>query len=269
MEGTKSVNETRNSRYRKIFEKPISKITDILVKIPHISANKITVAGTVSVLLGGALKALPENIINSDLGISLIALGLIGIGAMADGFDGAVARRLGISSVDGALLDMMMDRIQESGLAFSRMVAAFFRNDDLGIAAATAAGITNPLTSYTRALAEEKGGSVSEAGEKFPATIGNRFPRAIMNTPATIFPEPQNIPLQNILDTMATIGNLAATLERYGKCKKIPKIIGPLTKDQYTAAKKKELMKKFIPVNTIILGMTAIGLIGIKNLGRS
>ena len=166
-----------------------------------------------------------------------------------------------------------MDRIQESGLAFSRMIAAFFRNDDLGIVAATAAGITNPLTSYTRALAEEKGGSVLEAGEKFPATIGNRFPRAIMNTLATVFPEPQNIPLQNILDIMTTIGNLAATLERHRKCKKIPKNIGPLTKDQYTdqytATRKKELLRKFIPVNTIILGMAAVGLIGIKNLGRS
>ena len=124
---------------------------------------------------GGLVRALAEHDVSPTtvslvglaiclIGAPLIGMGwmylgpaIFGIGSMADGVDGALARRRGIVSDFGAFLDSTIDRVSEAaGLAG---LAAYFASigEVWAVVLAVLALFGGNLTSYVRARAETLG----------------------------------------------------------------------------------------------------------------
>ena len=114
----------------------------------HISANAITIAGTVITAVSAYFAADGRFFI-----AGLIFLG----GSSLDLFDGAVARLTGTASRFGAFLDSLMDRVGEAALLFGLLAYYVRDGHELGAYLAFAAAIASLLVSYSRARAEGLG----------------------------------------------------------------------------------------------------------------
>ena len=107
---------------RRIIDPPLERVSAVLAGWP-ISANAVTIAGFalgLAAMLAIALEA---------YGLGLL---LLVSNRLADGLDGAVARRRGVTDL-GGFLDITLDFIFYSGLVFAFAVAAPETN---GLAAA-------------------------------------------------------------------------------------------------------------------------------------
>ena len=245
---------------RKIGDAILTKPVDRLIKrFPKITADAVTKTGLGLTLIGSAVKALPETI-TSGVDTSLIALGLMAAGAILDGLDGKIARTKGESTINGALTDVVSDRLGESGMAASRIIQAAARRDRLGIVTATLAGITGPLPSLFRAKVEEKGYFVPESGKNPATVLGARLPRVIFGTAATVYPTALDLPIQVGLDSVTTASNIALTFERLNIFLQAKR--GQLTENpdllaQELGKKKAEVLTKLVVFNGV--GMVAIG----------
>lgn len=124
------------------------------------SPNGVTIAGFLVCTLAGLAAA---------LGASLPAAGLFLVGSLADGLDGAMARRAGRASAFGAYLDSLLDRAGEAvilagiaaGAASGALVPAAPALTALAATLALGAGY---LVSYARARAEGLGIAIGEQG---------------------------------------------------------------------------------------------------------
>ena len=204
------IEKTRNSPFRevsKIFYPLAKKLNDFGIK-----ANQVTLAGTYLTGLGSLLK-MSEKQFGTDF--SFFALGLFVLGLTCDGLDGALARISGTADKEGAVYDLVNDRVQELLLTTTRIANASERRDILGVIAATLAGLTNPLPSYIRAMVEAKGGCVPETGKNPLSFLGTRAPRTGLAILATCFPEVAidytKSPFQPIADLLITVGNVFST----------------------------------------------------------
>jgi len=261
----------QNSFFRK-FTGPV---TDGLARslkktIPGITADDITQAGFWGVALGAALAVIPKEL-TPGVNTTPIALAFMAGGTSLDALDGAMARVLGTTSINGALLDTLVDRKQESVLALSRIVSASLRKDSFGVMVATLAGVTNPLPSFLRSKVEKKGYFVPESGAKWVSFFGTRPMRALFGIlgtaiPETHFPGLENPTLQPALDTLSALSNIFTTFERAnilaqannGQLKTNPDEAA----QQLGILKSKEL-SKYIAVNTAL--MIVVGTIGLFN----
>lgn len=128
----------------RFFSDPVA---GVLVAL-HISANMVTLAGFAVASLGGWMLA--DGLIWQG-GLVMLA------GSLMDMFDGAVARRTGQTTVFGAFLDSVMDRLGEAVVLFGLLV--FYARDahTLGAYLACGAIVTSTMVSYARARAEGLG----------------------------------------------------------------------------------------------------------------
>lgn len=264
--------KAQNSIFRGLTEPVAERVALTLTKIfPGITADNLTKFGFCGVTIGAGLTIIPKELV-SGFNLNLPAVGLMTGGTLLDAVDGAMARLLGTASAEGALLDMMTDRKQEAVLALARIVAASMRKDSLGVIAATAAGITNPIPSKYRAMAEERGYYVPESGANFGSIFGTRPIRALLGVSATAYPEVRMLGLEHptmqpILDSVSIIGNLLTVLERakilnQARSKQLK--INPDPSTQELGRLKSEALSQFIKVNTaLMLGAGAVGLTSI------
>ena len=253
--------KARNSRLRKTTEKFLQPIVRGLIRIPGVTANRITASGTILVSAGSF-----ERVLNEKLS-PWVALGLIGLGVLADAFDGQIARALNQSSDKGALFDLLNDRFQESVMALSRIVMAAERKDPFGVVLATLAGVTNPLPSLMRAEVEEKGRVVAESGKNPLSFLGTRLGRVTIGVPTTVFPEAfytGPFAFQALGDLLTTIANVRSFLER----RKDLLALSPETDINNDndlsrlGREKKEALKRFTIINSlVIVSAGAVGLI--------
>lgn len=251
-----------NSIFRRITDPVAKKAALGLIKIfPGITADNLTKFGFCGVTIGAGLTIIPKELVDG-FSLNLPAVGLMTGGTLLDAVDGAMARLLGTASTEGALLDMMTDRKQETVLALARIFSAGIRKNTFGVIAATAAGITNPIPSKYRAMVEERGYYVPESGANVGSFFGTRSVRALLGISATAYPNPQiagaELPIQPILDAITILGNTLTTFERMGILKQAKK--GQLKVNLDPNARelgrlKSEALSKFIKVNTgLMLG---------------
>jgi phosphatidylglycerophosphate synthase len=258
--------KSRNSPVRSFLQKPVDKLASSLVKrFPDLTADHITYAGTTLVALGASLRAVSEGL-GQDY--SWFSLGLIGLGVAFDGLDGAVARQKNPDdkSSHGVIVDVLNDRAQETVLALSRIATASLRGDPFGVLAATFAGITNPLPSLTRAMAEKNGVIVAESGKNPLSFLGTRLGRVGLAVSATVYPQTNipfvNEPMQPFLDALTTFANISSTIERifiWLKNRGSNQSLDETSK--MIAAEKAKALTTFTLINTVVL--IPAGIIGI------
>lgn len=143
------------------FEKSLSPLIEFLAH-RRVSPNLITLLGFVLVAVGSLLLL---------YGMNIVAFALLGIGALLDAVDGAVARRLGADSEFGAFLDSTLDRFSDAlpFLAFAVIYGS--EGEPWGVALSTLALIASFGVSYSRARAESLGvygiGGIFERTERW------------------------------------------------------------------------------------------------------
>lgn len=252
----------RNSPLRLKVEKLLKPVVDRLTKIPGIKADHITLAGLGLVGLGSLEKVLMPD----SLPAALIAFGLMSFGVSGDALDGALARALDQSSPHGALLDLLVDRGEESMMALARIFAASSRRDPLGVLAAFLAGLTNPIPSYLRAKVEAKGGVVPESGKNPISFLGTRGGRVLTSVPTTAFPttvEFNGLSFQAGIDFASALANIITTCERFSILKKVKDQGGEGSDLNLVGKEKEEKLRRFILFNTV--GILLAGVIGLVN----
>lgn len=259
-----------NSIFRRITDPIAEKAALGLTKIfPGITADNVTNAGFFGVYAGATLSIIPKGMIGADF--APYAVALMAGGTSLDALDGTMARLLGTASTEGALLDMITDRKQEMILALARIATASMRKDTVGVIAATAAGISNPIPSKYRAMTEELGYYVPESGARVSSFFGTRPIRALLGISATAYPEAHILgiesPMQPILDSISVIGNVFASMERakiLGQAKRGQLKVNPDPNAQELGRLKSEALSQFIKVNTVLmLGAGTVGLTSI------
>lgn len=234
----------------------------------RINPNAISVFGVGLAYVGSAIKAIPE--INSGEKATAWAIGLLASALACDGLDGAVARLKGERTeneeINGALVDLYSDRLQESGMAIFRIIAAMNRKDPFGVVAATLSGATGPMPSYVRAKAEVLGYHPPEF------SLGTRLPRFFSASAATVYPEQPllfGIPTQLTLDALSTVTNVFTTVQRIKYLQKIKK--GVIKDDiDLDAIKKGKIKTKGLGIyngaNMVVMGV--VGFYGLVNSFR-
>ncbi len=138
------------------FLRFLAPVVDLLVR-KGVSPNAITTFGTVATIIGGGFYA---------RGHIMLAGWIVGLSAICDLMDGAVARKSGRSSAFGAFYDSTLDRVAD-GAVLGGLALFFARN---GVHHAIPDYMSTPmvsvlllgilgsfLTSYTRARAEGLG----------------------------------------------------------------------------------------------------------------
>lgn len=141
---------------QKGFRRGLEPIADFLVE-KGVSPNAITTFGTVATVVGGGIYA------RGDI---RVAGWVVGLSAICDMLDGAVARKSGRSSAFGAFYDSTLDRIAD-GAVLGGLAIFFARNGvhhyipnsmSTPMVSVLLLGILGSfLTSYTRARAEGLG----------------------------------------------------------------------------------------------------------------
>jgi CDP-diacylglycerol--glycerol-3-phosphate 3-phosphatidyltransferase len=138
------------------FLRLLAPVVDLLVR-KGVSPNAITTFGTIATVIGGGFYA---------RGHIMLAGWIVGLSAICDLMDGAVARKSGKSSSFGAFYDSTLDRVAD-GAVLGGLTLFFARN---GVHHAIPDYMSTPmvsvlllgilgsfLTSYTRARAEGLG----------------------------------------------------------------------------------------------------------------
>lgn len=138
------------------FLRLLAPVVDLLVR-KGVSPNAITTFGTIATVIGGGFYA---------RGHIMLAGWIVGLSAICDLMDGAVARKSGRSSAFGAFYDSTLDRVAD-GAVLGGLTLFFARN---GVHHAIPDYMSTPmvsvlllgilgsfLTSYTRARAEGLG----------------------------------------------------------------------------------------------------------------
>ena len=137
------------SRLRTVWGRLMRPLVDLLLRL-GVSPDAVTVTGTVAVV-AIALWAFPS-------GHLLLGAILLGVAALMDTIDGAMARRSGRTGPWGAFLDSTLDRFAD-GAIFAGLVVWFTgRGDDRPTALlALACLVLGAIVPYARARAEGVG----------------------------------------------------------------------------------------------------------------
>ncbi|NPB06005.1 MAG: CDP-alcohol phosphatidyltransferase family protein [Aquificae bacterium] len=134
-------------RVKPYYESFTSPLLELLRK-KGVSPHAVTVTGFILTAAGSAFLYLEKD---------LLAFFLLLAGALADGIDGALARRTGRSSRFGAFLDSTLDRLSDA-LPFVALTGRFAAlADETGALLSSLALTFSLAVSYARARAESLG----------------------------------------------------------------------------------------------------------------
>ncbi len=128
-----------------VFEEKVSPIVQILNRI-NVSPNLLTVSGVLFIAIGSYFLY---------LGNFIVAGLFLTIGNLCDALDGALARKFGKTSVFGAFLDSVVDRVSD----FLPLIALVlvYRENTLYLLIILVAMVGSFMVSYTRARGEGLG----------------------------------------------------------------------------------------------------------------
>lgn len=155
------------SRLRAAWGRLIAPLVDALLKA-GISPDAVTIGGTLAVI-AVALWAFPT-------GHLFLGAILIGVAAVMDTVDGAMARRSGRTGPWGAFLDSTLDRFAD-GAIFAGLVIWFTGGGDDRLTAllALACLVLGGIVPYARARAEGVGANaavgIAERGERLLVSL--------------------------------------------------------------------------------------------------
>jgi len=155
------------SRLRAAWGRLIAPLVDALLKA-GISPDAVTIGGTLAVI-AVALWAFPT-------GHLFLGAILIGVAAVMDTVDGAMARRSGRTGPWGAFLDSTLDRFAD-GAIFAGLVIWFTGGGDDRLTAllALACLVLGGIVPYARARAEGVGATaavgIAERGERLLVSL--------------------------------------------------------------------------------------------------
>ena len=195
--------EARNSRIRELLEPYLNAVADWIVKKFPVSPNLITLAGAAGMMVGAGLANKAQ--LAED---KMFALAMEAFFAGWDAWDGMQARAMNrerkksgepmVPNYWGPLLDTMMDRIVNSGMAALRADSAHKRGSKLGEIAALAMLATSPISALGRKHAERN----LLLAVKEDRGLGSQFGRMIAQVLITTFPSIKGVEIQPIVDTM-------------------------------------------------------------------
>lgn len=141
-----------NPAARKVMSGVIEPPARLLLRL-HVSADAVTIAGTV-LTITVALVMLPQ-------GNFIPAVVILAVLGMSDLLDGTMARLSGTSGPWGNFLDATMDRLAD-GAVFGGLVLYGALNDEPWVTAgALLALVTGQVTSYAKARAEAVGATAN------------------------------------------------------------------------------------------------------------
>ena len=183
--------------FKPYFERSLSPIVDYLSS-RGVHPNLITFTGFGLIALGSVALY---------YGMNLIAVLLMGFGALLDALDGAVARRLGLESEFGAFLDSTVDRLSDALPLFSLALLYAGIGEVVGVALSFLALIGSYGVSYTRARAEALG--VYGIGGFFERT--ERWIVLLLGVALELIP---------LALLVVSVGGFATTLQRVYEVKK-------------------------------------------------
>jgi len=236
---------------------PIAK--NIHEQFPQLSPNHITFLGLCGTTLSLVLNNYAQEKKSSGLR-RLAALSYLASSA-TDALDGALARH--INSIGekhdqrvGQLVDVGVDRAQETIAALMRLKRARQNNQPLGVVAAALSGVTNFLPSYTRARAEARGVDVSETGGNPLNFLGTRAGRLATTMLGNFTPEIKGVNIAPAIDLLSTSANVLTTAQRIKATSQSKKIIEPKLAEKAQKATSREKMLKTLTV----IGVGTIGL---------
>jgi len=138
---------TLTDRTREAFQRILDPITGVLMRTP-ITPNALTIMGAVVNALIGVLVAAGNLTLG---GVVWLMSGLF------DSLDGALARRIGVTSKFGAFLDSTLDRYSEAFVLLGLLIYTGDRGLVLEQRLVFATLVGSLLISYTRARAEGLG----------------------------------------------------------------------------------------------------------------
>ena len=172
-----------------VFEEKIYPVVNILNKI-NVSPNLLTVSGVIFVAVGSYFMYL-ENFLLSAL--------FLAIGNLCDALDGTLARKFGKTSLFGAFLDSVIDRVSD----FLPLIALalVYKNENIYLLIILVAIAGSFMVSYTRARGEG-------LGIKCSIGVLERAERSILLILFTFL----QIPMLAVI--IITIGSIITTLQR-------------------------------------------------------
>ena len=138
---------TVSDRARRFFRWFLDPAAGLLMRL-GVTPNALTVFG--------ALMSLAVGVLGATGNLMLAGLLLLGSGLL-DGLDGALARRIGITSKFGAFLDSTLDRYAEAFVLLGILIYAGDRGLVLEVRLVYITLVGSLLISYTRARAEGLG----------------------------------------------------------------------------------------------------------------
>ena len=112
------------------------------------SPNGVTILGLMVVVVAGTLLSLGYLWVG---GIVML------LGACLDLVDGSLARRKGLTSNFGALLDSVLDRLQEAIILLGLLVYFLRDSNEIGVLLAYTTFVSSVMVSYLRARSEGLG----------------------------------------------------------------------------------------------------------------
>jgi CDP-diacylglycerol--glycerol-3-phosphate 3-phosphatidyltransferase len=133
--------------FKPYFERSLSPLVSYLSE-KKVHPNWITFFGLFLIACGSIALYYKMNV---------LAFFLLGIGALLDAVDGAVARRMGVESEFGAFLDSTVDRLSDSLPFLATSLIYAKEGYPEGVALSFTAMIGSFGVSYTRARAESVG----------------------------------------------------------------------------------------------------------------
>lgn len=206
---------TRNSSIREMTARPRRAIAEFLDDHTPLTADHISITGTLGAIGGSALAVTRQEEIKKDWKQGLVPLAITLAAEGLDGIDGVLSRLQAeryphqVDTTKGMLIDVVNDRASELSMSLLRGIAAHKRGDSFGEVMAFTAAATNSLPSLIRANAEALGYPVSEAGDGPLGILGTRVGRAATGAVATVFPR-----TQPALDGLTTLANITTTVTR-------------------------------------------------------
>jgi len=138
---------TVTDRARRFFARFLDPATIALMRL-GVTPNALTVLGMLLNLIAGLIAA---------SGNLVLAGGVWVLSGLFDGLDGALARRIGITSTFGAFLDSTLDRYSDAFVLFGILIYAGDRGQLLETRLVFVTLVGSLLVSYTRARAESLG----------------------------------------------------------------------------------------------------------------
>lgn len=212
----------------------------------HVTPNMLSASG-VGLVLGGAIVSSESLLPTIPDQLHTLGLPIIGLGLLMDALDGALARyqkmRGKLLSENGALVDLLADRVQEIGMFVILALDASAKGNDVAAVLFMLNAALAPLPSLIRALIEQQGRAV-----KSELALGSRLPRVGFLVAGTQLPQFAT-PISSITATTTVLTTLQRAKELLHKSDEAK------TLSDESIAEARQKVRSLIPLSLATLGL--------------